>query len=1253
MAKQNFLNGGYIGKLGNTVGQRWKDKKIVRTYVIPANPNTPAQQTARQQFATANKLAQQAMNINGHTGVWDTSTKPEYSQRVGQAMKRLRLGYSEQDSLPLYPEGQSPAVGLSITDVTYNEAENKYIFQTQGFALNNPLATEITFFTPLNYAADKYQENIIHGTVDSQNGTFTVDLSANNQADNQLVKTLFQNAMRLGFCAMKATFYDALGIEMPNISISRKFKVTNKIYDFDESLTMLDAGQKVTFTQAFSQNRIEGTITPFQSAGFPIVYRLSVETQYYGGLVGETAESSFITMGTNQNVNFTVPVTPTKGHLQETTATTYGLTVGATQPQITKDVSRATYQLQIIRSQITDIVFAANTITINLNQNIKDFYANAGEITITYKDLSKWPAMTNSTISGAVTIAPNGNSLSITNSDIPKLGGVIIGSIELAFTDNLGAPITGLEPDKTVNVAGKYYYSNLQKTLSITQTASTISDTATGGVIQASFKATAVPAIPCVYQNAIIVTYKDNVTEFFLISGIKTAITTTQNITVNTTANAGKEIIKVEVITLAAASSSANASAGWTAATAYVPVSVSIADVIYSAGTNKYTFSTQGFRFNNPATAEIAFFTPLNYTVGKYQENTIHATVNAQAKAFIVDISANNQADAQPVKTLFKNTMDMGFCAMKATFYDAQGNEMNHISISRKYKITNKLYDFDETKAMLTTTNKVNFTQAFSQNRIQGTITPFQTTGFPIVYRLSVETQYYGGLVAETAESSFITMNTNQNVAFTVPVTPTSGNLQETTATTYALAVGATQPQIIKDTSTEAYPMPIRQVNITDVAIAGNTITFTLDQNIRTVGATGGTATIRYRDLVRWPTVVNSTITASITIATGGTTCSITNTDVPKLGGIILGQLNLEFIQTGGATITGLSPDPKKNVAGKYYYSTLENKQTITQTNKMLTGKSIGGIIKTSFKATTYPAGNVIYQNAIKTTYEDGQSEVLLVAGTKNTINTETTIQVTTAANAGKEIVTIEVVTFAVKTDTTANNTGWTSSSASVPASFTLPQLYHTNTNFTITFTLPQGIPSYLGKIGGTWKAWESTSKGLRQQTIAARAIPSNRVITLDTSEIGADSIENGAPIFLQLRFFYEDNTPCTTTKLIVPPPLDHEPDLVVPFTIAKPKTSTYADIRVEPSGDFEITFNSQVFLSAGISLVPCAYTLYDENGSEILEGSSENQSKTTNKSIGVTGTTYQTGNGIVLAKDGQLLFYYYENDTMNLVAVI
>lgn len=591
MAKQNFLNGGYIGKLGNTVGQRWKDKKIIRTYVVPANPNTPAQQTARQQFATANKLAQQAMTINGHTGVWDTSTKPEYSQRVGQAMRRLRLGYSEQDSLPLFPEGQAPAVGLAINAVSYDPAAQAYTFTTQGFGINNPLAAEITFYTPLNYSAGKYNENIIHATVDAPAGTFKVDLSATNQADGQTVKTLFNDAMQLGFCAMKAVFFDALGATLSNISIARKYKVASKLYDFDESLVMLDSTQKVTFTQAFSQNRIEGSISPFQSAGFPIVYRISTENQYYGGFVAETAESSFIQMDANTNKTFTIPVTPATGHLQETTATTYGLTVGATQPQITKDVSTATYQLQINQTAITDIAFAGNTITFSLDQNIKASYAAAGTVTITYKDLSKWPAMTNSTITGAITIGAAGTSFSITNANVPKLGGVILGSVEVTFTDNAGDPIAGLAPDKTVNVAGKYYYSNLQNSLTVTQTASIVSGKAIAGNVKASFRATAVPPVACVYQNGLIVTYKGNVTEFFLISGIKTSITTAQNITVNTTTYADEEIIKMEVITLAVASSSANASAGWTSATASVPTSFTLPKLMYDSGTGEISFT--------------------------------------------------------------------------------------------------------------------------------------------------------------------------------------------------------------------------------------------------------------------------------------------------------------------------------------------------------------------------------------------------------------------------------------------------------------------------------------------------------------------------------------------------------------------------------------------------------------------------------------------------------------------------------------
>ena len=57
MAKQNFLAGGFYGKLGAMVGQRWKNKRTIRTYVIPHNPNTPEQRKNRNGFAGAVQFA--------------------------------------------------------------------------------------------------------------------------------------------------------------------------------------------------------------------------------------------------------------------------------------------------------------------------------------------------------------------------------------------------------------------------------------------------------------------------------------------------------------------------------------------------------------------------------------------------------------------------------------------------------------------------------------------------------------------------------------------------------------------------------------------------------------------------------------------------------------------------------------------------------------------------------------------------------------------------------------------------------------------------------------------------------------------------------------------------------------------------------------------------------------------------------------------------------------------------------------------
>lgn len=50
MGRLNLIQGAYEGRLGQTVGAKWKDKKTVRSYAVPADPKTQAQQTVRSVF---------------------------------------------------------------------------------------------------------------------------------------------------------------------------------------------------------------------------------------------------------------------------------------------------------------------------------------------------------------------------------------------------------------------------------------------------------------------------------------------------------------------------------------------------------------------------------------------------------------------------------------------------------------------------------------------------------------------------------------------------------------------------------------------------------------------------------------------------------------------------------------------------------------------------------------------------------------------------------------------------------------------------------------------------------------------------------------------------------------------------------------------------------------------------------------------------------------------------------------------------
>lgn len=119
MAKQNFISGGYYGKLGETVGQRWKNKRTIRTYVIPKNPRTAAQQANRNRFGSVIPYAQMGMAMNYEANAFDDESITRWNFRVKTARQLQDLEKTGLAAIPLSPVGF--AIPYVITKVMIND----------------------------------------------------------------------------------------------------------------------------------------------------------------------------------------------------------------------------------------------------------------------------------------------------------------------------------------------------------------------------------------------------------------------------------------------------------------------------------------------------------------------------------------------------------------------------------------------------------------------------------------------------------------------------------------------------------------------------------------------------------------------------------------------------------------------------------------------------------------------------------------------------------------------------------------------------------------------------------------------------------------------------------------------------------------------------------------------------------------------------------------------------------------------------
>lgn len=127
MATQNFLSGGYYGKLGATVGQRWKNKRTIRTYVIPHDPKTPDQIAQRTKFGSGVFYAQLAQQANYSCTFFNSESMTNWNRRMSVAVENKSLFTTLLSLIPLIPNNS--VAPYTIVSGTYKVDNDTHIME--------------------------------------------------------------------------------------------------------------------------------------------------------------------------------------------------------------------------------------------------------------------------------------------------------------------------------------------------------------------------------------------------------------------------------------------------------------------------------------------------------------------------------------------------------------------------------------------------------------------------------------------------------------------------------------------------------------------------------------------------------------------------------------------------------------------------------------------------------------------------------------------------------------------------------------------------------------------------------------------------------------------------------------------------------------------------------------------------------------------------------------------------------------------
>lgn len=115
MGVMNLLKSNWEGKVGKTVGAKWKNKSTLRSYTAPANPKTEAQQTVRGGFKAINAFVALFADQIRYKSALDTSGMSVRNAIVKLNKDMVSSGTFDKTTLVISKGGLQKVAGEAAT----------------------------------------------------------------------------------------------------------------------------------------------------------------------------------------------------------------------------------------------------------------------------------------------------------------------------------------------------------------------------------------------------------------------------------------------------------------------------------------------------------------------------------------------------------------------------------------------------------------------------------------------------------------------------------------------------------------------------------------------------------------------------------------------------------------------------------------------------------------------------------------------------------------------------------------------------------------------------------------------------------------------------------------------------------------------------------------------------------------------------------------------------------------------------------